>query len=157
MSKEYNLLTKLLPYRYLNRQKAVPLSHEEQGAIEDCADLAEANVDYLEAVAMELKYADSSNKEAVERVQTFLSAIVTNQQTCFDGLQDAKSGIVSALEEPLMNTNQLYSVSLGLVTEAMGRNLRRSKKNKSNELGHKHHPIKEPLNTLIKVLFRKSC
>jgi pectinesterase len=63
-------------------------------------------------------------QQVVEQVQTLLSATVTNQLTCYDGLEDSESSIASVLSEPLNNVTQLYSVSLGLVTQALDRNLK---------------------------------
>lgn len=55
-----------------------------------------------------------------ELIHTLLSALLTNQQTCLDGLQasaqawSTKNGITS----PLSNGSKLYSVSLALFTKA---------------------------------------
>jgi pectinesterase len=76
---------------------------------------------------MELKSAESLNDKVVVQVQTLLSVIVTNQLTCYDGLEDSESSIANVLSKPLNNATQLYSVSLGLVTHALDRNLKRNK------------------------------
>lgn len=130
------------------------MSQAEIGALYDCGQLSQLNVDYLESISTELKIAGSLNDELVERVQTLLSAIVTNQQTCYDGLEYSKSSIVSALSEPLNNVTELYSVSLGLVTHSLDRNLKMKKKKKGSNGGFptKGHPVREPLETFIKVL-----
>jgi pectinesterase len=137
--------------RYLISQKRRPsMSHAEVGALEDCRQLSQLNVEYLLSISAELQ--SSVSGEVAEQVQTLLSATVTNQQTCFDGLED--SGIVSALSEPLNNVTQLYSVSLGLVTHALDRNLKRNKRKTGGLRGGfptLEHPVREPLETLIKV------
>ncbi|KAL0008266.1 hypothetical protein SO802_009768 [Lithocarpus litseifolius] len=135
------------------------MSQAEISALYDCGQLSQLNVDYLESISTELEIAASLNDELVERVQTLLSAIVTNQQTCYDGLEYSKSSIVSALSEPLNNVTELYSVSLGLVTHSLDRNLKLKKKKKGSDDGFptKGHPFREPLETLIKALRRSSC
>ncbi|XP_030966122.1 probable pectinesterase/pectinesterase inhibitor 25 [Quercus lobata] len=145
--------------KYLTHDKKRSYMRQaEIGALYDCGQLSQLNVDYLESISTELKIAASLNDELVERVQTLLSAIVTNQQTCYDGLVYSKSSIVSALSEPLNNVTELYSVSLGLVTHSLDRNLKLKKKKKGSNDGFptKGHPFREPLETLIKALRRSS-
>ncbi|XP_021901142.1 probable pectinesterase/pectinesterase inhibitor 25 [Carica papaya] len=126
------------------------MTHLELGALSDCAQLAELSVDYLETVSAELKAAESMSGELVDRVTSLLSGVVTNQQTCFDGLVQAKSGFLGALAAPMANVTRLYSVSLGLVSHSM-----RRKKSKYHSL-NKPHGVREHLQNLIKAL-RNSC
>ncbi|KAJ7949441.1 Pectinesterase [Quillaja saponaria] len=130
------------------------LSQPELAALQDCGELNDLNVDYLESVSDNLKSAKELDFEVVDRVQTYLSAIPTNHQTCFDGLVVTKSSIATVLSVPLKNVTQLYSVSLGLVTQALNRNLKKNKKKKKEKLKDKvnHGLLREPLQTLIKVL-----
>jgi pectinesterase len=112
----------------------------------------ELNVDYFETISSELKSAESMNDVLVERVKSLLSGVVTNQQSCYDGLVQSKSSIASALSVPLSNGTRLYSVSLALVTHSLEKNL---KKNKGRKGSHHHgiltKGVREPLETLIKV------
>ncbi|KAG7949045.1 hypothetical protein I3843_13G039800 [Carya illinoinensis] len=143
-----------------HKERRSSMGHAETGALEDCRQLSQLNVEYLESISAELKSAESMNEELVERVQTLLSAIVTNQQTCYEGLEDSESSIVGALSEPLNNVTRLYSVSLGLVTHALDRNLKRNKRKKGSHGGFtstKAHPDRERLETLIKVLRKNYC
>ncbi|XP_050385771.1 probable pectinesterase/pectinesterase inhibitor 25 [Argentina anserina] len=134
------------------------MTNAEVNAFKDCQQLSELNVDYLEAIGTELKSAELLNEELVGKVQTLLSGIVTNQQTCFDGLVVAKSSIVNSSTSPLSvafsNTTQLYSVSLGLVTHSLARNLKKHKKRKGF-VSH-GHKIREPLETFIEGLRKGS-
>jgi len=136
---------------YLSQKRRSSMGHAEVGALDDCRQLSQLNVEYLESISAELKSAESLNDEVVEQVQTLLSAIVTNQLTCYDGLEDSESSIASALSEPLNNVTQLYSVSLGLVTHAL--DLKRNKRKKGSEGGFPTmvHPVRERLESLIKV------
>ncbi|KAJ6690697.1 hypothetical protein OIU85_006900 [Salix viminalis] len=128
------------------------MTHEEFGAFQDCHELMELNVDYLETISSELKAAESMSDVLVERVKSLLSGVVTNQQSCYDGLLQSKSSIVGALSAPLSNGTQLYSVSLALITHSLEKNLKKNKRRK----GSHHHPwilakgVREPLETLIK-------
>lgn len=104
-----------------SKQKLL-MSSPEIGALEDCRQLQELSADYLELIAGELRSAAGNLSEAmVCRVQSLLSAVVTNQQTCYDGLAEAASGIAAALAAPLGDAAAMYRVSLGLVTHALSR------------------------------------
>ncbi|KAL5561418.1 hypothetical protein UlMin_031165 [Ulmus minor] len=54
-----------------------------------------------------------------EDIQTLLSAILTNQQTCLDGIQATASSwsVKNGISAPLANDTKLYSVSLALFTK----------------------------------------
>lgn len=98
--------------------------------------------------------AQSLSDELVDKVTSLLSAIVTNQQTCYDGLAESKSSFATILYEPLSNVTRLYSISLGLVTHSLDRNLKRNKRSKGskNLLLKNLNPVRVPLETLIKVI-----
>ncbi|XP_042511199.1 probable pectinesterase/pectinesterase inhibitor 41 [Macadamia integrifolia] len=89
-------------------------------ALEDCRLLAELNIDFL------LNTSETVNSTRIlptlqaQDVQTLLSAILTNQQTCLDGLQATASSwsVKNGLYSPLSNTTKLYSVSLALFTKS---------------------------------------
>ncbi|XP_071725294.1 probable pectinesterase/pectinesterase inhibitor 25 [Rutidosis leptorrhynchoides] len=147
---------------YLTKRSS--LRHVEAAALGDCRDLTELNVEYLSSVSEELKSANTLTGDLVETVTTLLSGVVTNQQTCYDGLVEAKSGLVVVNGGgglPLSNVTQLYSVSLGLVTEALERNVKktnkRKKAGKGRVVGSPNPVVREPLQTLIKVLHRNAC
>lgn len=125
---------------------------EEVSAVADCGELAQLSVDYLETVTEELKAAELMTAALVDRVTSLLGGVVTNQQTCLDGLVDAKSGFATAIGTPLGNLTRLYSVSLGLVSHALNRNLKRYKGSKGKIFGGGNKPVREPLETLIKVI-----
>lgn len=109
--------------RFAQRVEADPGTStvEEVSAVADCGELAELSVEYLETVTEELKAAELMTAALVDRVTSLLGGVVTNQQTCLDGLVDAKSGFATAIGTPLGNLTRLYSVSLGLVSHALNR------------------------------------
>ncbi|XP_047947492.1 pectinesterase [Salvia hispanica] len=99
------------------------LSDPEIAALSDCRQLQELSAEYLELISGELAGSAAANLSdaVVSRVQSLLSAVVTNQETCYDGLAEAGSAIGGAL---LADVGAVYSVSLGLVTHALGRGRR---------------------------------
>ncbi|KAL9261631.1 putative pectinesterase/pectinesterase inhibitor 41 [Drosera capensis] len=101
---------------YLSRPHKLTVS--ALGALEDCRFLAQLNVDFIES-AMETLGVTTLNSSQAEDVGTLMSAIVTNQGTCLDGLKateeewEVKNGLVV----PMKTGAKLYSVALGLVTK----------------------------------------
>ncbi|RZS13374.1 hypothetical protein BHM03_00044945 [Ensete ventricosum] len=90
------------------------------GALEDCRELAGLNAGYLAAVQAELgRGARVMDAAGVGRVRALMSAVVTNQQTCYDGLEASRA--FPELRGALADQTLLYGVSLGLVTTALGR------------------------------------
>ncbi|OEL16591.1 putative pectinesterase/pectinesterase inhibitor 41 [Dichanthelium oligosanthes] len=105
--------------RYLARGG---LSPGAVAALQDCQLLSGLNIDFLYSADTTLN--TSANGKLLdpqaEEVQTLLSAILTNQQTCADGLQVAASAwsVRNGLSVPMVNSTKLYSVSLSLFTRA---------------------------------------
>ncbi|KAK9282344.1 hypothetical protein L1049_005261 [Liquidambar formosana] len=96
------------------------LSQTAITALEDCQLLAGLNMDFLLS-SFETVNTTSQTLPSTQAddVQTLLSAILTNQQTCLDGLQTAASGwsATNGLSSLLSNGIKLYSVSLALFTK----------------------------------------
>ncbi|KGN52152.1 probable pectinesterase/pectinesterase inhibitor 25 [Cucumis sativus] len=140
---------------YLNRGRDSRLNRPEAGALSDCRDLSDLNVEFLRSIERVLEAAEGVDEELVERVESILSAIVTNGQTCIDGLVESRSSLGNALSGPLLSAGELYSVSLGLVSNAMSR---RWKKRREKGGGNGGVPgggrSREPLDTLIKGLHK---
>ncbi|KAI4323655.1 hypothetical protein L6164_023244 [Bauhinia variegata] len=130
------------------------LNQAEIAALDDCRELNQLNMDYLESVSEELKSTAGQQQELVEKIETYLSAVATNHYTCYDGLVMTKSNIANALALPLRSLTELYSVSLGLVADAVNRKLRKSKTRKHG-LPTKTYKVKRPLEKLIKLLRKK--
>ncbi|XP_020224627.2 probable pectinesterase/pectinesterase inhibitor 47 [Cajanus cajan] len=142
---------------FLQRHQSSSLNHAEIASLGDCRDLNQLNVDYLVSISEELKSAGSSDSELVEKIESYLSAVATNHYTCYDGLVVTKSSIANALAVPLKDVTQLYSVSLGLVTQALDKNLKRNRTRKHG-LPTKAFKVRQPLEKLIKLLRTKySC
>ncbi|PON66301.1 Pectinesterase inhibitor domain containing protein [Trema orientale] len=104
--------------KYLRRRSSLSITAVR--ALEDCRLLASLNLDFL------LSSFQTVNKTSrvlstlrAEDVQTLLSAILTNQQTCLDGIQGTASSwsVKNGISAPLANDTKLYSVSLALFTK----------------------------------------
>lgn len=86
-------------------------------ALEDCRFLAELNLDFL-ITTFQTVNGTKTNLSTIrlDEVQTRLSAILTNTQTCLEGLQATASSWSqkNGVFVPLANDTKLYSVSLAL-------------------------------------------
>ncbi|GMH02600.1 hypothetical protein Nepgr_004439 [Nepenthes gracilis] len=104
--------------KYLSKRRK--LTAAAVRALEDCQLLAQLNIDFLstsfQTVNTTSKVLSSSQ---AEDIQTLLSGILTNQQTCLDGLKSVESAwtVKNGLAIPLANDTKLYSVSLAIVTK----------------------------------------
>ncbi|XWS31748.1 hypothetical protein CRYUN_Cryun23aG0102500 [Craigia yunnanensis] len=105
--------------KYLQQYRS-SLSTSAIRALEDCRFLAGLNMDFLLS-SFKTVNATSQTLSLVEAddIHTFLSAILTNQQTCLDGIQSTASAwsIRNGLSVPLSDDSKLYSVSLALFTK----------------------------------------
>lgn len=86
-------------------------------ALEDCSLLAGMNIDYLSHASNTINSTHTLHSLQADDLHTLLSALLTNQQTCLDGLLEtaSASSIMEALFAPLQNGAKFYSVSLALV------------------------------------------
>nr|GMD13817.1 probable pectinesterase/pectinesterase inhibitor 7 [Ipomoea batatas] len=105
--------------RYLRNSKS--LTTTAIRALKDCEFLAGLNMDYLSS---SFKTVNGTSRYLpvleADDVQTLLSAILTNTQTCIDGLQATSSAwsVRNGIVAPLRNDTRLFSVSLALFTKA---------------------------------------
>ncbi|XP_049388642.1 probable pectinesterase/pectinesterase inhibitor 41 [Solanum stenotomum] len=104
--------------KYLRQSKQLTITAVR--ALEDCRFLAGLNMDYLSS-SLKTVNATSNILPVLQAddVQTLLSAILTNTQTCLDGLQETSSAwsLRNGLVAPLSNDTKLFSVSLALFTK----------------------------------------
>lgn len=104
--------------KYLSRSSS--LSPAAVSALADCQLLSTLNIDFLNSAAGTLSSTNTLLDLQADQVQTLLSALLTNQQTCLDGLQGAASAwsVKNGLTVPISNSTKLYSVSLALFNKA---------------------------------------
>ncbi|XP_020210029.1 probable pectinesterase/pectinesterase inhibitor 41 [Cajanus cajan] len=103
--------------KYLKRRSS--LSSAAIHALQDCQTLAELNVDFLSTSFQTVnKTTPFLPTSEADDIQTLLSAILTNQQTCLEGLQlQPNASLTHRLSLPLSNDTKLYTVSLALFTK----------------------------------------
>ncbi|KAJ0112470.1 hypothetical protein Patl1_00971 [Pistacia atlantica] len=104
--------------KYLQRRST--LSKPVIRALEDCRVLAGNNMDFLYSSYQTVnKTSNTLSTMKADDVQSLLSAILTNQQTCLDGLKEtsSSSSVNNGISASLSNDTKLYSVSLALFTE----------------------------------------
>lgn len=113
------------------KKRALFANTKEINALSDCHHLSELTVHYLNSISTQMKGANdgaaSTSDDLPGKIHTLLSAVVTNQQTCYEGLGEAGSSMVAQLLAPVSSASEIYSVSLGLVAHALGR-VRKSRK-----------------------------
>ncbi|KAI4301441.1 hypothetical protein L6164_034719 [Bauhinia variegata] len=96
------------------------LSERTTRALGDCQFLSQLNVDYLtKSNKFVTKAGNTLSDSEADDAQTLLSAIITNQQTCLEGLMTTASdlSIKNGLFGPLSDDSKLHSLSLALFTK----------------------------------------
>ncbi|PON52542.1 Pectinesterase inhibitor domain containing protein [Trema orientale] len=86
-------------------------------AIQDCHLLAELSLDTLSKTYQTINFTNTLNSFETEEFQTLLSAVLTNTQTCLQGLEEAinsPSVVKNVVSFPLSIGTKLYSISLAL-------------------------------------------
>jgi pectinesterase len=108
------------------------LTPQAASALNDCLLLSQLTTDFLLSSLSTLNSNDITNlpSDQTDLVHTLLSAIVTNRQTCYDGLTQASFlDRGHKIYAPLVNGSQLYSISLALFAHSC------SSKNKKADPG----------------------
>ncbi|CAL5378702.1 unnamed protein product [Camellia sinensis] len=92
------------------------LSQPTIRALKDCQSLLGLNMDFLSTTIQSIDSTDTLQSSQADDTHTLLSAIMTNHQTCSDGLQATTppSSIQNNFLSPFDDGNKLYSVSLAL-------------------------------------------
>lgn len=121
--KSISQATKLLNLvnKYLSQARKLGLTPSAVGALQDCSLLAQLNIDFFTTTFATVNSAAKSLPVmTAEDVQTLLSGVLTNSQTCLEGLKSTEStwSVRSGLVSPLTNDTKLYSVALCLFTKA---------------------------------------
>ncbi|XP_071716827.1 probable pectinesterase/pectinesterase inhibitor 41 [Rutidosis leptorrhynchoides] len=104
-------------------------------ALKDCQYLARLNIEFLSTTYQTINTTQSTLSNTLsEYAQTIMSAILTNTDTCIDGIQSnaatwsSKNDVIT----PMKNDTKLYSISLALFNKGWGSSNRTSKLNSSH-------------------------
>ncbi|VVB03629.1 unnamed protein product [Arabis nemorensis] len=84
-------------------------------ALEDCKFLAGLTMDFILSSSQTVDATKTLSYSRAEDVHTFLSAAITNEQTCLEGLKSTASG--NGFSGDLFNDTKLYGVSLALFSK----------------------------------------
>ncbi|KAA3458898.1 pectinesterase-like [Gossypium australe] len=94
----------------------------EEEAINDCLELFDNTMAELKVVRSGLGPKGSSVSENYHDLQTFLSAAMTNQQTCLDGFARSSGNVRSIIKKGLHNISHHVSNSLVMLNKVPGVN-----------------------------------
>ncbi|XP_016506115.1 pectinesterase-like [Nicotiana tabacum] len=91
-------------------------------ALEDCQLLCSLNHDFILSAIQSIHSTNTLERLQAEDVQPLLSAILTNQETCSDGLKEVAAGtsVTNMLLSPLSDGTKSFSVSLALFMHGWG-------------------------------------
>ncbi|XP_073105216.1 pectinesterase 3-like [Elaeis guineensis] len=95
-----------------------------QGAVRDCKGLFDDAIDRLHDSLALLQAATGEKFLAASEIsdlRTWLSAAITDQQTCMDGFEGAASDVVEAMKAAMASATQLTSNSLAIATKILAR------------------------------------
>ncbi|OVA13430.1 Pectinesterase [Macleaya cordata] len=113
------------------------LSKNVVRALEDCRLLADLNMDYLSNTINTIGSTTDLPSLKADDMETLLSAVITNQKTCLEGLQETNAPAIvkNSLYNPLSDGNKVSSVSLSLynrgwVHKRMKGNMEKGRKKK---------------------------
>ncbi|KAK1382889.1 putative pectinesterase/pectinesterase inhibitor 20 [Heracleum sosnowskyi] len=147
---------KLLTEKY--QRSSAALSTGVIRALEDCHLLADLNMNFLTSSLQSVSTKGLSSSKA-EDVQTLLSSILTNTQTCLDGLQETAStwNQKNGISAPLANDIKLFSVSLSLFNRGWGHKMNEGPSNpsKKQQAGFKNSPLPLKISSKNKALSEK--
>eukprot|EP01018_Ginkgo_biloba_P027976 Gb_01422 [translate_table: standard] len=115
----------------MNRQ---PIDRNDRAALEDCMELFGYTLQQLNnSLASLMNLNVKTMKRQAGDIWTWLSASLTNQETCMDGFTNSNGNLKSLLYNRVQNVSMLVSNSLAIVkrisaTEVNGKDLRRHKR-----------------------------
>lgn len=109
---------------YLKLQQALPENIIR--VLEDCQLLCNLNIDFLSTTLQTIGTKDTIERLKADDLLTFLSATLTNQQTCLGELEalTSISTLKSSLKPLLSDGNMFYSVSLAIFKHGWVQNTR---------------------------------
>ncbi|KOM52820.1 hypothetical protein LR48_Vigan09g147900 [Vigna angularis] len=120
-------------------------------AIQDCYLLVDLNKRFLSKTLKTINSTDALGGSEAEKFHTFLSATLTNQETCLNSLQETTSNPDKDLQTHLSNGTKLYSISLAIFKRGW-----KAKNNTERKLERNYHIMwEQKLYELIRRKGRK--
>lgn len=88
-------------------------SKKEKGAVEDCVEELSESVEQLRRTLKELRaLRPGTFRWQMSNAETWVSAALTNENTCLDGFEEVAGGVKSAVKKKIVNVAQLTSNAL---------------------------------------------
>ncbi|XP_009339900.2 probable pectinesterase/pectinesterase inhibitor 35 [Pyrus x bretschneideri] len=129
-------LVRALAYNLTISHRQTSHQTHSLGVINDCLELVEDSIDLLDNVILKYDSTKSAYSHADDDIQSWLSAALTNQETCLDSLASDKSMVdKGSMETSAQNINQFISNSLSLFMLTSRSPKQAQKKNPSNNVG----------------------
>ena len=94
------------------------LSQSAVMALQDCQQLLGLNIDFLSSAGSAVNSTTVVPEAEGDFLHTLLSAIISNQETCLEGVETMALSVSNDLSGSLSNGTKLYSVSLAFYTNA---------------------------------------
>ncbi|XP_042507286.1 probable pectinesterase/pectinesterase inhibitor 12 [Macadamia integrifolia] len=115
-AKEVGKLTDLI--LEAEKLKGVMIVEKQRGAIQDCKELHQITVSTLQRCLSRIQTSSSKNSgHMVSDVKAYLSAAVTNKNTCLEGLESATGPFKPVLVNALVSAYKDVSNSLSIMSE----------------------------------------
>ncbi|KAF5188675.1 21 kDa protein-like [Thalictrum thalictroides] len=105
--------------RFLHTLKArVHFRRRQKIALSDCIECLQETLDNLNESLGELKHLEARTFELqMANVETYMSAALTDEDTCLDSFDGRKGKRVKMLQNKLVKVSHITSIALALVTE----------------------------------------
>ncbi|CAN0914122.1 Probable pectinesterase/pectinesterase inhibitor 41 [Linum grandiflorum] len=132
LSNAKNFLSFLNNYSSTTSPSSVTDHDHHHRVLRDCVLLSQLDVDFLSRASDVVRSKDASEGYEGDDLMTWLSAVITNQETCLEGLLDrdlalpdaSSASLLGRLLVPRLSDLKLfYSVSLGLLKHGWVRDL----------------------------------
>lgn len=98
----------------------MPMGALERSAYEACVELLDDSVDLLSRSLSSVSPSLNGKAQASQDVLTWLSAALTNQDTCTDGLSEATGNVKDQMQQQLRDLEELASNTLAIFSSAVG-------------------------------------
>ncbi|XP_059654090.1 probable pectinesterase/pectinesterase inhibitor 12 [Cornus florida] len=102
--------------------EASNLIEKQKGAIQDCKDLHQVTMSYLKRSVSRISGTSSSGaqKQKIDDAKAFLTAALTNKNTCLEGLDSASGPLKPVLVNSMISAYKHVSNSLSILSKNTG-------------------------------------